>query len=503
MSDRTPDVPLRTSDVYLEHLLEDAAGARGVALDGYIDELLGRAWQNKAAWEPEIRLLDRIGQAFGYFSPRSVAELKDQAKLLPDISQQFRSYGNAWKLAQGDLAAANLERFVTDEPVWRERIGTDGLDSLDAEARHGLARDLLAELAVHTRNDTATASRLVFLRERAESTAAARYRMQVRLGVVLRMQGVLTSIAGRVHLASEATDGEREAHAALLRCQDLVLENSDMPETLPTEREPFPSYEDELTLAERSLPGWMGVRFRQASPQVRKRFALADGAAAVVTVYPDSPAKKAGLDVGDIILGPPGRPFTEPHQIREWVMTAAVGTAAPIDVLQQERVRRVALVPDRYPLKWPSLPGPPKIGSTAPTIGPLSAYRGALPPQLAGGGPFMLFFWATWCAPCKATLPELVAFERERRIPVVAITDERSEQLDAFFERHDGPFPRTVAMDEYRRSFLAYGVSGTPAFVLVDEGGRVTTYAVGYRANVGLPIDGWSWAGRTAAAGDG
>jgi thiol-disulfide isomerase/thioredoxin len=500
VTDNTPDVPLRTSDVYLERLLREAADARGLEFEAYVDDLLARAWQDKAAWEPEIRLLDRIGQAFGYFSPRSAAELRDQAKLLPDLSEQFRSYGNAWKLAQGDLAAANLQRFLTDEPAWQERVGTDGLPNLNDDARRSLTHELLAELVPYTREDTVTAERLVFLRERADSTAAARYRMQVRLGVVLRMQGVLTSIAGRVHLASEATEEERKAHVALLRCEDLHLDPGDSPATLPMEREPFPSYDDELELAKRTLPGWMGIRFRQASPEVRRRFTLANGAAAVVAVYPESPAKKAGLDVGDVILGPPGNPFTEPHQIREWVMTSEVGTPAPINVLREERIQRVALVPEHYPLKWPSLPGPPKVGSKAPAVGPLSAYRDTLPPQLARGGPFLLFFWATWCAPCKASLPEVVAFERERHIPVVAVTDERIEQLDAFFERHDGPFPRAVAMDEYRRSFLAYGVSGTPAYVLVDETGHVVSYSVGYRADTGLPIEGWSWAGREAAA---
>ena len=57
-----------------------------------------------------------------------------------------------------------------------------------------------------------------------------------------------------------------------------------------------------------------------------------------------------------------------------------------------------------------------------------------------------------------------------------------------------------VAVDEYRRAFLAYGVSGTPTFVLVDAQGDVQSIATGYAPAKGLPIDGWTWSGREAAS---
>jgi len=210
----------------------------------------------------------------------------------------------------------------------------------------------------------------------------------------------------------------------------------------------------------------------------------------------------AGLEVGDLVLGPPDKPFTEANQIREWVMTSAIGAAAPLDVLRENRRVRLTLTPERYPMKWPDLPGPPKLGSASPPLPDLQPYRGKLPVELSRGGPFLLFFWATWCAPCKASLPEVVAFERERGIPVVAITDELPEQLDPFFAKYDGPFPAIVAVDEYRRSFLAYGVSGTPAFVLSDTSGRIEGYAVGYRPDQGLEFPGWSWAKDATPATD-
>jgi len=73
------------------------------------------------------------------------------------------------------------------------------------------------------------------------------------------------------------------------------------------------------------------------------------------------------------------------------------------------------------------------------------------------------------------------------------VTDELREQLDTFFKKFEKPFPETVAMDEYRKAFLAYGVSGTPTFVLLDGAGKVRSYATGYTPEKGLGVTGWSW----------
>jgi len=132
----------------------------------------------------------------------------------------------------------------------------------------------------------------------------------------------------------------------------------------------------------------------------------------------------------------------------------------------------------------------------------LTAYRGDLPTDLKGS-PHLLYFWATWCGPCKAALPELMDFERERRIPVIAITDEDSETLDTFFERFHKPFPERVASDIQRRAFLAFEMSGTPTFVFVDAERIVSSYSVGYSPLKSLGVEGWSWSGKPTVTSGG
>lgn len=499
VTDQTPDVPLKTSDVYLEKLLEEAARTRGQKLDTLIDELLARAWLDKSAWETDVRLLDRVAQAFGYFSPRSIAELQEQAQFLPTISEQFSTYGKAWDAALHALTNENLSRFLAFNADWQGRLDTKMLSALPATERPPLVTALLSDLTVFTSRDTETHSRLQLLREKADDAGKAHYRMQVRLATVLRLRAILTSIAGRVYLRQGDLADQQKSYDDLKACEAVSLGGTSDAAMTPSARESFPAYDGERQLAEKILPGWMGISFKQASSTLRDKLKLKTGASVVQAIYPDSPAQQAGLEVGDIIVGPPEAPFIELQQIREWVMTAPIGTSAALQVLRDENSLRVTITPQRYPLKWPSLPGPPKVGSEMPRLPELKPYRGTLPVKLGRGGPYALFFWATWCGPCKASLPEVVAFERERRVPVIAITDEPSDQLDAFFKKYEGPFPAIVVTDASRRAFLAYGVSGTPTFVLADATGKVQSIATGYSAEKGLPLAGWSWATKNTA----
>ena len=94
---------------------------------------------------------------FGTGSIRSLAELDQQSKLLPHISQQFRSYSRVWQAALRSLARENLERFLADNPDWADRTSDAAIASLDTEGRRALTSALLTDLAAYTRRDRATA----------------------------------------------------------------------------------------------------------------------------------------------------------------------------------------------------------------------------------------------------------------------------------------------------------------------------------------------------------
>ncbi len=494
--DATPDVPLRTSDMFLAEVI-DAAAAAEQDPTRFTDGLLALAWRAPEAWESELRLLDRMARAYGFAGPRTLGGLDDQAGDLPDLATQLRNRHTAWQAALDSAVRANLARFETARPDWTARLDDKSLRALDPASARTLTAELLRDLAAATRADPSTADRLALLRERATESGSVAYRMDVRAGALLRLRALLKTVAGRVYLAQHGTPEQQAAYQALVACEEAIsLPPVPVPEELRLARsEPFPPLDDDLAAANRATPAWMGIQFKQAAETVRAEADLAAGTARVVAVYGDSPAKLAGLRAGDLVLGPPGRHFAEPDQIREWTMLLPVEVPARLDVERDGKRIAVTLVPKPFPQRWPKLPGPPKVGAIAPPLH-VRGYRGQVPPSLATGRPHLLFFWATWCAACKAALPEVVDFARQRHVEVIAVTDEDPTRLDAFFAIHAGPFPAIVATDQDRRSFVDYGVGGVPTFVLVDGEGRVAAHATGYSAATGLPIEGWRWSAR-------
>ena len=254
-SDRSPDVPLRTSDLYLEELLQQAAITEGLSLQTFADRRLRAARSSPAAWEPEIRLLDRIAHAFGCYGPRSLAELAEQTSRLPELGNQLDTFQKAWDTALADAEADNLDRFVDARPAWLPRLGEEGLRGLDQPAKNRVRGELLADLGPFTRADAAVSGRLEALRGRSASTEELSYRMEVRLGALLRMRSVLLDIAGKSWLAELGSPAQKRAHAALLACEDLALPRAPS-RAAPrvVEADPYPTLDKDLELAHRILP---------------------------------------------------------------------------------------------------------------------------------------------------------------------------------------------------------------------------------------------------------
>lgn len=93
-------------------------------------------------------------------------------------------------------------------------------------------------------------------------------------------------------------------------------------------------------------------------------------------------------------------------------------------------------------------------------------------------------FWASWCAPCIQSLPQLEAWHQEwrgRGFSVLAVNvDTEREAALAFLKRRPVSYP--VVYDPKGWWPEQYGVRGLPAGYLVDRQGRIRAVHQGYKS---------------------
>lgn len=493
--DDAPDAPLRTSDIYLDDLLHKQAEARGVTVEALAGELLGPAFRDDPAHAADRALIDRIGALYGLGSPRTLAEIAALQKELPEIEHGFEVSSRAYRAAWLDAAADNVRGFLAADTSWNQRAGDLALKGMDPTAARALSAPFLKAVAAHTRPELR--ARIERYRDRAETLSTETFRNEVRTAAALRVRAILTDLAGRAHLDRGAPAADRQTYEALRACEDLRLPpaapSSPAPAAPPAPI-PVPPIAAARALEASLRPAWAGFNTTDISAEIRRDHKLPDGAVGVSAVYPDSPASAAGLEIGDLVIGPPGHPFTAHGDARAWALFAPEGRPAALEILRAQSRVTVTLTPAPLPLRLPSLPPALTIGSAVPALD-LRAYRGPKP-ALNDGKPHLLMFWATWCVPCKKALPELLAFERRRKVQVIAVTDEDTETLDTFFKGFKGTFPASIAVDDLHRAFDVFAAKTRPLFVLIDDKGKVVSRTAGYDPAKGLGVEGWSWKGK-------
>jgi peroxiredoxin len=105
----------------------------------------------------------------------------------------------------------------------------------------------------------------------------------------------------------------------------------------------------------------------------------------------------------------------------------------------------------------------------------LSQYRGKI---------VLLEFWAPWCPPCKATIPQLTAVQtkyRERGVVVLGIAVDEDigsiQKLSAFSQEYGINYHGLRGNETVER---AYHVSSIPMIFLIDKEGMIVNSHTGY-----------------------
>jgi len=121
------------------------------------------------------------------------------------------------------------------------------------------------------------------------------------------------------------------------------------------------------------------------------------------------------------------------------------------------------------------------------TLQPIN--QGPLPTGATPGKILVLDFFATWCSPCIAELPELerlrADLQAKRDIEFVLVGTnsggDTPERVRAFAQRRHISLP--VAFDPEQRTMHAFGLSGFPTLVVIDRTGHVRLTHSGYNSS--------------------
>ncbi|HOC31962.1 MAG TPA: TlpA disulfide reductase family protein, partial [Armatimonadota bacterium] len=101
------------------------------------------------------------------------------------------------------------------------------------------------------------------------------------------------------------------------------------------------------------------------------------------------------------------------------------------------------------------------------------------------GKTVMLDFWATWCPPCRAALPDVNSARKafaDKGFVLLTINNEpKADDVKAWMKKEGYTF--TVLRDMERKASSAYKVTGIPTNVLIGPDGNVLEYVVGFEGS--------------------
>ena len=138
-----------------------------------------------------------------------------------------------------------------------------------------------------------------------------------------------------------------------------------------------------LTRGGQITRGMLGVIIQEISEELATQFHLSDTQGALVSqVNKDSPAQKAGLKPGDVIVRFDGKKVRDTRQLRNLVAASAPGTRVKIDVMRNGKEESVTATIGKLPAE-PLAAAEPAPGRAADKLAALGLSVQTLTPALA------------------------------------------------------------------------------------------------------------------------
>lgn len=100
--------------------------------------------------------------------------------------------------------------------------------------------------------------------------------------------------------------------------------------------------------------------------------------------------------------------------------------------------------------------------------------------SLETGQVYVVEFWATWCVPCRKSIPHLTKLQKELGpdgLTIIGVSTEEADVVSKFVKKQGPAMDYTVVVDRrkttHRAWMTAAGQNGIPAAFIVDREGKV------------------------------
>lgn len=222
---------------------------------------------------------------------------------------------------------------------------------------------------------------------------------------------------------------------------------------------------------------WLGISFnKQVYPDHLELL--------VRGVHPSSDGIRAGIEAGDIIEKIDGKVIQNDQVLKSFFKGKKVGASVRISFRRQGKLNTVTVAMTERPDDISSLMGS-AIGSKALDFGKnfyMNGEKRKSKPKAT-----LLDFWATWCGPCRNTLPMLDKLYKNyssKGLEIIGVSSETTETLKLFQKQFPAPYP--LYQDIGQKLWSHYSIRSVPTLMLLDENGYILKVWHGVRSEKAL-----------------
>lgn len=133
----------------------------------------------------------------------------------------------------------------------------------------------------------------------------------------------------------------------------------------------------------------------------------------------------------------------------------------------------------------------PRIGQPSPNFKTVSTSGQSISQENYRGHVLIIDFFATWCQPCRQSIPHLVEMNRKYgrqglQILGLSVDDDGERAVRAFTDEFRVNYPLALAEDSLTADF---GVRSVPIMYLIDKKGRIAEVYRGYSGEMARSVE--------------